>query len=80
MTDITAAITRIGATALADGDWVYRADETDTWYVVDQHDIELLAEMLADPEQYDAYSCWCAATDSREASDEQLGEIGVERR
>jgi len=76
------AIDRLHAVPLADGEYIYYADETRTHYVVDEWDLDLLAEMLADPEILadpqcrDAYSEWCAATDSRLASQQQLAEIG----
>jgi hypothetical protein len=59
------AIDLLDATELPNGDYVYFADETRRWYVVDSGDMADLSERL-DREEPDAYSLWCAATDSRE--------------
>jgi hypothetical protein len=59
------AIDLLSAIALTDGEYAYFADETRRWYVVDSGEIADLSERL-DREEQDAYSRWCAATESRE--------------
>lgn len=72
-----AAIERLDATRLNDGRYVYRDDGTQTYYVIDEWDIEMLDEMMANPDVQDAYSEWCGATDSVEAPNAILAEIGA---
>ena len=71
------ALDRLDATRLTDGRYAYHADETRTYYVVDEAEIALLAEMMADPDVQDAYSEWCAIS-GEEADVQVLRELGVD--
>ena len=49
----------------------YYAQETSAYYWVSRADLAALARLLADKTP-DAYSLWCASTDSREVSAKTL--------
>lgn len=53
---------------IRDCEYAYYADETGKWYLVTAEEVEDLGERLLSGER-DAYSLWCADTDSRETSD-----------
>lgn len=56
---IAAAIERLGAVTLADGDYAYYAEESREWWTVTDDDVAELGAMLLAGES-DAYSIWCA--------------------
>jgi hypothetical protein len=62
---IARAVEYLDAVKLADGRYAYYADETRRHYVVDASDIASLGDDLW-LELNDAYSMWCAATESEE--------------
>lgn len=47
------------------GKWYHYAQETNRWYRVTRRELAELGQLLADG-QPDAYSHWCAWTESRE--------------
>src|SRR5690606_26432910 len=66
---ITRAAQHINAVDLGDGDFAYYADETSSYWVVDEDDLADLCDYLDDADEdirRDAYSHWCAGTVSRE--------------
>ncbi len=71
---IGSAIDHLSASVLNDGEYIYYADETSTWYVIGEQDLGLLADLLAE-DTLDAYSLWCADTDLIEATAEQIAEV-----
>ena len=71
---IAAAVERLDAVRLADGDYAYRAEETARWYVVTESDLRDLGERMARGES-DAYSHWCARDAGSAAPDWIVEEI-----
>lgn len=68
-TTIQRAAQHIDATDLVDGRWAHYADETSRWHVVSAEALGELCEYLDsdDPQvSGDAYSHWCAGTNSEE--------------
>jgi len=60
------AIRRIDATPVNGYGAIYQDGSTRLYYFADYEDLALLAEYMDDPDtRSDAYSLWCAATESR---------------
>ena len=69
---IRRAAEHIDATHIGDGYYAYYADETSSYWVVDEEDLPTLCGYLDDPDEdirRDAYSHWCARTTGREMPD-----------
>lgn len=63
------AAKHIDATDIGDGKWAHYADETSRWYVVTAAELEELCDYLEHESltiRADAYSHWCAGTNSEE--------------
>lgn len=60
----------IDAERTADGRWVYWAAETQTWWAMDDDDLELLHGLLTHEDRStreEAYSRWCGDPENRSA-------------
>jgi len=67
-TALAAGVERLDATEIRDGEYVYLADETGIYYLVDTDDVRRLgAGVLAGR---DVYSLWCASCGSEADPDD----------
>jgi hypothetical protein len=77
---LEAGLARIGGTCAGPGKVAYYADETGSWYVVDEDDVADLGRRLlsgdsgAEPPA-DIYSVWCAETDAEELDSTGVAEL-----
>lgn len=63
------AVAMLDAVLLDDGTWAYYADETSSWWVVEEADFMILCDYLDDSDKSvrdNAYSHWCATIQSEE--------------